>query len=86
MTITLDVRPEIEADLTATARAHGLSTEQYAQQVLEKALASETARKPLSARIRRIWSDLPEDVRARLPVDGASQHDHYIYGVPKKTE
>ena len=33
MTIRLDIRPEIEAELTATARVHGLSAEQYAPQV-----------------------------------------------------
>jgi predicted DNA-binding antitoxin AbrB/MazE fold protein len=29
---------------------------------------------------------LPEEVVARLPTDGASQHDHYIYGTPKRTD
>lgn len=27
--------------------------------------------------------DLPEEVLARLPHDGAVEHDHYIYGTPK---
>ncbi len=86
MTITLDIRPEIEAELAATAHARGLSAEQYARQVLEQALASATARKPLAARIREIWADIPDEVRAKLPPDGASQHDHYIYGLPKRAE
>jgi hypothetical protein len=86
MTITLDIRPEIEADLAAAARVRGLSAEQYARQVLEQALASATARKPLAGRIREIWADIPDEVRAKLPSDGASQHDHYIYGVPKRAE
>jgi predicted DNA-binding antitoxin AbrB/MazE fold protein len=29
---------------------------------------------------------LPEQVLAGLPRDGASQHDHYIYGTPKRTD
>lgn len=86
MTITLDIGPEIEAGLAATARAHGLSAEQYARQVLEQALASAADRRPLAARIREIWADIPGEVRAKLPADGASQHDHYIYGVPKREE
>lgn len=86
MTITLDIRPEIEAELEATGRAHGLSAEQYARQLLEKALASAGTKKPLSARIRQIWADMPDEVRAKLPADGASQHDHYIYGLPKRAE
>lgn len=27
---------------------------------------------------------LPEQVFAELPVDGASEHDHYIHGTPRK--
>lgn len=28
--------------------------------------------------------NIPEDVLAQLPTDGAEQHDHYIYGTPKR--
>jgi hypothetical protein len=86
MTMTLDIGPEIEAELAATARVRGLSAEQYARQVLEEALASATARKPLAVGIREIWAYIPDEIRAKLPADGASQHDHYIYGVPKRAE
>ena len=27
--------------------------------------------------------DLPASELAKLPIDGAEQHDHYIYGTPK---
>jgi hypothetical protein len=27
---------------------------------------------------------VPADIMASLPRDGASQHDHYLYGWPKK--
>jgi hypothetical protein len=27
--------------------------------------------------------DLPDTELAKLPIDGAEQHDHYIYGTPK---
>ena len=29
---------------------------------------------------------LPPETLERLPSDGASQHDHYIYGTPKRPE
>jgi Arc/MetJ-type ribon-helix-helix transcriptional regulator len=29
---------------------------------------------------------LPDEVFARLPEDGASEHDHYLYGAPKSRE
>lgn len=28
--------------------------------------------------------NIPEDVLAQMPTDGAEQHDHYIYGTPKR--
>jgi hypothetical protein len=51
-----------------------------------EALGPPAARKPLSARIREIWTDIPDEIRTKLPADGASQHDHYIHGVPKRAE
>jgi len=29
---------------------------------------------------------IPDEVVAQWPTDGASQHDHYIYGTPKRTD
>ena len=43
------------------------------------------------AKKKHIWSvaaelvaEIPADDLAGLPVDGAAQHDHYIYGTPKR--
>ncbi len=86
MTIILDIGPDVEAKLTAMAQAKGLSAEQYAMQVMEQALASAGAGKPLATRIRERWAGMPAEIRAKLPEDGASQHDHYIYNVPRRPE
>jgi plasmid stability protein len=83
MTLTINLPDEQEAALNGRAQSQGLSAEQCAGQLLIQALAS-PARPPLAERIRGIWSDMPDSVRAKLPTDGASQHDHYIYGVPKR--
>lgn len=32
----------------------------------------------------RILAELPAEEHAKLPEDGAEQHDHYIYGTPKR--
>jgi hypothetical protein len=42
------------------------------------------AKRPIAAKIREIWHDMPEGVRSGLPRDGASQVDHYVYGTPKR--
>jgi plasmid stability protein len=86
MTLTINLPDEQESALKARAQAEGVSAEQCAGDLLAQALASSSARSPLAARIRGIWSDMPDSVRAKLPADGASQHDHYIYGVPKREQ
>lgn len=34
--------------------------------------------------VEKLVSDIPPEVLATLPTDGAAEHDHYIYGTPKK--
>jgi len=86
MTLTIELPDDEITLLNAKASAEGLSAAQCAQQLLKRALSSPRTAKPLSTRIREIWADMPDEVRAKLPADGAEQHDHYIYGVPKRTE
>ena len=40
--------------------------------------------RPVWERIATLAAALPEHVIAGLPDDGASEHDHYIYGLPKR--
>ncbi len=40
--------------------------------------------RPIGEIIDELMSDVPNDVLDRLPVDGTEQHDHYIYGLPKR--
>jgi len=46
----------------------------------------EPARPSLAERIAARARGLPQETLDRLPADGASQHDHYIYGTPKRPE
>ncbi len=87
MTLRIELPDEKTAALAAKARVHGLSAEEYARQLLEHDLeASAEPRRPISEVIREIWKDLPDDARAKLPRDGASQVDHNVYGLPKRDE
>ncbi len=49
-----------------------------------KSIHGNPPRRPISDVVREIWADMPDDVRATLPHDGASQIDHYVYGLPKR--
>ena len=40
--------------------------------------------KPIWEIIKERADALPDELVAKLPTDGAEQHDHYIYGTPKK--
>ncbi len=42
------------------------------------------APKPIWDRIDEMTGDIPEEEFLKLPADGAEQHDHYIYGTPKR--
>jgi hypothetical protein len=80
MTLTVDFRPDEEATLSAKAKAEGLSVEQW---VRKQALAP-APQKSLAEKVREIWSDVPPEDWDPMPTDGASEHDHYIYGLPKR--
>lgn len=90
MTLIINLPDEQTAVLTAKAQSQGMSAEEYARQVLEHDLADLTsvnkARRPISETIREIWTGMPDDVQAKLPKDGASQVDHYVYGLPKRDQ
>ena len=83
MTLVIELHENREAALKAKAQALGVSAEQYAQQVLDRDLG-EGSQQSVSTMFQEIWSVMPDDVRAKLPRDGAEQIDHYVYGVPKR--
>ena len=40
--------------------------------------------KPIWEEFAEIAAGVPDEEWAKLPRDGAEQHDHYIYGTPKR--
>jgi Arc/MetJ-type ribon-helix-helix transcriptional regulator len=42
------------------------------------------AYKPIWEEILELTADVPDEEFDKLPVDGAEQHDHYIYGIPRR--
>jgi Arc/MetJ-type ribon-helix-helix transcriptional regulator len=40
---------------------------------------------PLWQRFQNAVRSIPEEELATLPPDGASEHDHYLYGLPKRS-
>lgn len=46
-------------------------------------IASNKDRTPLGRVIANLGKTISAQERAAMPVDGAVNHDHYIYGTPK---
>lgn len=98
MTVQIDIPDRQAAALKAYAQARGLTVEQWLVQLVEQAapIAEPSpliGQQPASGPKRPIWDviaermkTLPSEVFERLPEDGASQHDHYIYGLPKRDQ
>ena len=78
------------AALTAKAAADGMLLKDW----LGKLATTKTAEpaqttqalddRPISEVIAEIMKDVPAEDFAALPKDGASQVDHYVYGLPKR--
>ena len=82
----IELRDEEAAALTAKATAAGLTLEAWLKQL------AGTEAKPLDGKplqtaadiVLDCMRDVPPEIMAKMPKDGASQHDHYIYGWPKR--
>ena len=83
MTLSIDISPELEAVLSARAKAAGLTAEAYLQQLVQRELGGTAPQRHISDIVSEIMSDVPREMFEQLPLDGASEHDHYLYGSPK---
>ena len=95
MTIMLPLQPQEEARLLALAKAKGLPPDAIVREALDRVLTEQTGLAPAQTEEQRdprpIWEiildnmkDVPAEDMALLPRDGASQIDHYVYGLPKR--
>ena len=90
MTVTIELSEEQAAALQARAADEGVSLEVWVQRLAEQYAQQATPRSesgtdlPIWEKIVALTKDLPDEVVDKLPRDGASEHDHYLYGVPKR--
>jgi hypothetical protein len=91
MTVTIELPPDKEAAFKAAAQAMGLSVEQWLLRLAEQSTPAPAQAEELKRDRRPIWEviadnmkDVPPEDFERLPTDGASEHDHYLYGHPKR--
>ena len=96
--MNVSLTPELEQLLEKKAQQSGLDANAYVAKVLREALGlngdgdapsqqGTQPREPISERFRKIRQKLSAEERQaldELPSDFAAEHDHYIYGTPKK--
>jgi hypothetical protein len=92
MTLRIDLRSETEEALRARAEAAGITVDDCARKILERelgggaAVASQDPARSLLEDLLGPIAILPPEAFEGLPRDGAGQHDHYIYGTPKRND
>ncbi len=84
MTLTIELSDKHVTALQAKASAEGLSLEAWLQKLAEQDLPVERPMQTAADIILSRMRNVPAELMATMPKDGASQHDHYIYGWPKK--
>jgi len=84
MTLTLQLSDEQAAALQAKAAAEGLSLEAWIVKLAEPDPPATPPRQHIARFIAESMKDVPPEIMATMPTDGASHHDHYIYGWQKR--
>ncbi len=76
---------DVQAEaLKAKAASEGLSLEAWLLKLAREEHPASGPRPHIADVIVENMRDVAPEVMACMPKDGASQHDHYIYGWPKK--
>ena len=84
----IEIPDEQAAALRARAAAEGLTLEGWLARMAEEQQRLENARPGTLGHVAH-WivnymKDVPPEIAASMPSDGAAEHDHYIYGTPKR--
>jgi hypothetical protein len=89
----IEIPDDQAAALKAKAAAQGLTLEAWFKKLadedageLERVRSAAKPRRHIADVIRERMSKVPPEIMATMPEDGASQHDHYIYGFPKREQ
>lgn len=85
MTVTIYLPDERATVLQEKAAAAGLSLEAWFQKLAdEEPSAAPGTLKAAADIVLKEMGKVPAEIMAAMPKDCASEHDHYLYGWPKK--
>ncbi len=92
--MTIDLSKDVESSIDAAVRSGRFPSVNEAITAAWTAFIQQTPaaapveasppEKPVWEEILDLTADVPDEEWDKLPVDLAEQHDHYIYGIPKR--
>jgi hypothetical protein len=81
----IELSDDQAAALTAKAAAQGLSLEDWFKSLATELSGTSGSLQSAADIVLEEMRKVPAEIMTSLPKDGASEHDHYLYGWPKKT-
>jgi hypothetical protein len=82
--LTIELSDEQATAILAKAAAEGLSVEAWIQKLADQEPVADRPPQTAADIVLSHMRKVPTEIMATMPRDGASQHDHYIYGWPKR--
>jgi len=80
----IELTDEQAEALNVKAGSEGLTLQAWLHKLAEPARLASRSHRHIADVMVENMQDVPPEIMASMPQDGASQHDHYIYGWPKK--
>ncbi len=74
---------KIEQELIEKLRILPPEQQQAVLEIVER-MVQPASKMTILEKISERSKQVPDEVWERVPTDGAEQHDHYLYGAPKK--
>ena len=80
------MQTEIAQTIFEKVKILSLDEQKEVLEIVEKkvSVTQKKDSRPIWEVIAEISSQVPDEEWAKLPTDGAENHDHYLYGAPKK--
>ncbi|MBW4582236.1 MAG: hypothetical protein KME42_21940 [Tildeniella nuda ZEHNDER 1965/U140] len=73
----------INASLKLLPKEQQTEVLEFVQTLVEKTASTEP-KKTIWEKIDDIMANVPDEAWENMPTDGSYQHDHYLYGTPKR--
>lgn len=82
------MQPEIAQTIFEKVKILSLDEQKEVLEIIEKkvSVSQKKDSRPIWEVITERAKNLSVETLEKLPIDGAENHDHYLYGAPKKTK